>query len=155
MSVVAQEFINVSRLETKALSQSLASHFIVSTSFMLYISGQIFSIHMHSKMLLNDISKEMDDLSHVIDNENNMTQALARTQDRVKRCYQKLNAHSDSRKAGLLSRIYISFNTWLLKKTFDNYGSAITCIMEHDVDAEASYSASFKSVDDLMAHLDS
>jgi len=27
--------------------------------------------------------------------------------------------------------------------------------MEHDVDVEQNYSASFESVDDLMAHLDS
>ena len=59
MSVTAQEFINVSRLETTVLSKSLTGHFIVSTSFMLYISGQIFSIHMHSKMLLMTYQRKL------------------------------------------------------------------------------------------------
>ena len=85
-----------------------------------------------------------------------MTQALERIQEKVKLCYQALNTFSDSKKkAGLFSRIYISVNSRLLKKAFNNYGLVITQIMEHDVDAEKSYSASFESVDDLMSHLDS
>ncbi len=155
MSAITHNYIDVSQLEVDALSKSLSVHLIGSTYAVFSITGQTVALYINSKLLLNDILKEVEFSSSVIDDDQ-LEERLQLIQNKVKDSYHKLGDFFETGKfTNPLNKLFIPFNRWLLRKIFNHFGLIITNITEHDVDVEDSYPQSFDSVDDLMKHLNS
>jgi hypothetical protein len=136
MSITTQQFIDLIGSETEALDKTVGAYLL--DSWLLYSE---------SKQLLKSVKK--NDLTTVIDFNDEMTDSLQCCQVKIKSIY---NAMGGDIKKSRCSNL-LNISRWLLKKSFDNHGLAIVNIMEHDVDADTMYSGPFDSVDDLMKHL--
>jgi len=152
MSAIAKEVINTGQLEADVLFQSLASYVFASGYYMLSITGQVFALYMSSKVLSNSVLKDLKEKKIVIDDDHSLTDGMSAIQLKINSSHTRLNGISNTQ---FFNRYFVSVNGWMLRKAFDNFGLVITQIMEHDVDADNSYSESYESVDDLINFLDS
>jgi hypothetical protein len=150
MSVTTQQFIDLIGSETEALDKTVGAYLLDSTALISSILLHSWLLYTESKQLLKSVKK--NDLTVVIDSNDEMTDSLKRGQVKIKSIYNSMgDVIKKSRRPNLLK-----ISRWLLKKSFDNYDLAIINIMEHDVDADdTTYSEPFDSVDDLMKQLNS
>lgn len=156
MSVSTQQYIDLIGAETETLSAAVTLHLMDSIdSFSIVM--QCLTLYNESKQLVKFVKK--NDINSMIDPDDTMTDALTRSQEKIKSAYGQMGVFitGNRHKFGKpLDKMMLFFGRWLLKKSFDNYGLAIIQIMEHDVDADQSpYSKAFDSVDELMKHLNS
>jgi len=119
---------------------------------MFSITVQVFALYINSKVLLSSILKDLKVKNIVFDDDNSMTDSISAIQVKINSSHSRLKRIDSNQ---LLIRSFVSINGWMLRKAFDNFGQGITQIMEHDVDADYSYSESYESVDDLINFLDS
>lgn len=150
MSVTTQQFIDLIGSETEVLDKTVGAYLLDSTALISSILLHSWLLYTESKQLLKSVKK--NDLTAVIDSNDEMADSLKRGQVKMKSIYNSMDdVIKKSRRPNLMK-----ISRWLLKKSFDNYGLAIVNIMEHDVDADDTrYSGPFDSVDDLMKHLNS